>query len=136
MRIDPEGLLIRLVHCKYSHGETAGARVDDLYEVCGQTQKSIMWRRSDLKPFFRTLDHRARKKQQRTGANPFEVGDIKKLYELQDKALILRRRIEMVIVQPGLSAAKATPQQLDLLASTQAYLRTTINAPLTVWCSP
>jgi hypothetical protein len=42
----------------------------------------------------------------------------------------------MVIVQPGISAAKATPQQLDLLASTQAYLQTTINAPLTVWCSP
>jgi hypothetical protein len=69
MRIDPEGLLIRLVHCKYSHGETAGARVDDLYEVCGQAQKSIMWRRSDLKPFFRTLDDRARKKHQRTGVD-------------------------------------------------------------------
>lgn len=136
MRIDQEGLLIRLVHCKYSHDETAGARVEDLYEVCGQTQKSIMWRRNDLNPFFRTLDHRARKKQQRTGVNPFEVGDIRKLYELRDKALILRRRMEMVIVQPGLSVAKATPQQLDLLASTQAYLKTTINAPLTVWCSP
>ena len=135
IRIDPEGLLIRLVHCKYSHGETAGARVHDLYEVCGQAQKSIMWRRSDLRPFFRTLDDRARKKQKRTGVSPFEVGDIKKLYEIQDKATILRRRMEMVIVQPGLSVAKATTQQLDLLASTQAYLKTTINAPLTVWCS-
>ncbi|MGA6168359.1 DEAD/DEAH box helicase [Amycolatopsis magusensis] len=136
MRIDPEGLLIRLVHCKFSGDDTAGARVDDLYEVCGQTQKSIMWRRgADLRPFFRTLDDRARKKQQRTGVNPFEVGDIRKLYEIQDKAMILRRRVEMVIVQPGLSVAKATTQQLDLLASTQAYLKTTINAPLAVWCS-
>ncbi|MGY0234007.1 hypothetical protein PT931_19825 [Longispora urticae] len=42
----------------------------------------------------------------------------------------------MVIVQPGLSAAAASPQQLDLLASTQAYLNTTIKAPLSVWCSP
>lgn len=135
MRIDPEGLLIRLVHCKYSHDECAGARVHDLYEVCGQAQKSIMWRRSDLRPFFRTLDDRARKRQKRTGVSPFEVGDIKKLYEIQDKATLLRRRMEMVIVQPGLSVAKATTQQLDLLASTQAYLKTTINAPLAVWCS-
>lgn len=49
---------------------------------------------------------------------------------------MLPRRMEIVIVQPGLSIVKATTQQLDLLASTQAYLKTTINAPLTVWCSP
>nr|WP_281353721.1 DEAD/DEAH box helicase family protein [Phytoactinopolyspora mesophila] len=135
LRLDHEGLLIRLVHCKYSRGVAPGARVADLYEVCGQAQKSIIWRRSDLRPFFRALEARARQKQRRTGVSPFEVGDIKKLYELQDKALVLRRRMEMVIVQPGLSASKATTQQLDLLASTQAYLKTTINAPLAVWCS-
>jgi hypothetical protein len=94
-----------------------------------------MWRRSDLGPFFRTLDDRARKKQKRDGVSPFEVGDIKKLYEIGDKATVLRRRMEIVIVQPGLSIAQATTQQLDLLASTQAYLKTTINAPLAVWCS-
>lgn len=63
MRIDDNGLLIRFVHCKYSHGEAPGARVADLYEVCGQAQKSVMWRRSDLTPFFATLLDRARKKQ-------------------------------------------------------------------------
>ena len=135
MRIDAEGLLIRLVHCKYSHGETPGARIADLYEVCGQAQKSIMWRRSDLRPFFRTLNDRARKKQRREGVSPFEAGDVRKLYEIGDKAVVLRRRMEIVIAQPGLSATKATTQQLDLLASTQAYLKTTINAPLAVWCS-
>jgi hypothetical protein len=135
IRIDNEGLLIRLVHCEYSHGEAAGTRVDDLYEVCGQTQKSIMWRRSDLRPFFRTLDDRARKKQRRDGVSPFEVGDIKALYRIQEQSAVLRRRMEMVIVQPGLSAARATAQQLSLLASTQAYLKTTINAPLAMWCS-
>ena len=135
LRIDSEGLLVRLVHCKFSHADTPGARVADLYEVCGQAQKSIMWRRSDLQPFFRALDDRARKKQQREGVSPFEVGDIRKLYEIRDKAVVLRRRVEMVIVQPGLSLAGASIQQLDLLAPTQAYLRTTISATLAVWCS-
>ena len=135
MRIDAEGLLIRLVHCKYSHEDTPGARISDLYEVCGQAQKSIMWRRSDLGPFFRTLNDRARKKNRRDGVSPFEAGDVKKLYEIRSKATILRRRMEIAIAQPGLSVTKATTQQLDLLASTQAYLKTTINAPLTVWCS-
>jgi hypothetical protein len=136
LRVEQSELIVRLVHCKYSHGDAPGARVADLYEVCGQAQKSIMWRRSDLRPFFKTLEDRARKKSARTGVNPFEVGDIKKLYEIQDRSLVLRRRMEMTIVQPGLSASKATTQQLDLLASTQAYLQTTIDAPLTVICSP
>lgn len=135
MRIDTEGLLVRFIHCKYSRGPNPGARVADLYEVCGQAQKSIMWRRSDLGPLFRTLDDRARKKQKRDGVSPFEAGDIKKLYEIRDRATVLRRRVEMVIAQPGLSVSQASTQQLDLLASSQAYLRTTINAPLTVWCS-
>lgn len=135
LRVDAEGLLVRLVHCKYSHEDTAGSRVADLYEVCGQAQKSIMWRRSDLVPFFRTLSDRARKKYQRERVSPFEVGDPRALYELQEKAMVLHRRMEITIVQPGLSVGKASDQQLDLLASTQAYLKTTINAPLTVWCS-
>jgi hypothetical protein len=135
LRIDDGGLLVRLVHCKYSHGDKPGARIDDLYDVCGQAQKSVMWRRNDLKPFFRALDDRAKKKQDRDGISPYEVGNINKLYEISDKAIVLPRSMEIVIAQPGLSAANASTQQLDLLASTQSYLQTTIKAPLTVWCS-
>ncbi len=135
MRIDSEGLLICLVHCKFSHGDDPGARVDDLYEVCGQAQKSVMWRRDDLRTFFRTLIQRARRKQERDGVSPFELGDFKLLMGVHDRALIHRRRMEIVIAQPGLSISKATTKQLDLLSSTESYLRTTINAPLHVWCS-
>jgi superfamily II DNA or RNA helicase len=134
MRIDQEGLLIRLVHCKYSASKSSGRRLEDLYELCGQAQKSVMWRRADLVPFFKTLDTRARKKQEREGLSPFLMGDIRKLFEVREQARILRRRMEVVIVQPGLQAAGASAQQLELLASTEAYLRTTIGAPLIVWC--
>jgi len=34
---------IDFYHCKYSKSDSPGARVGDLYEVCGQTQKSIAW---------------------------------------------------------------------------------------------
>jgi hypothetical protein len=135
LRIDDEGLLVRLIHCKYSAENDPGARVDDLYEVCGQAQKSVAWRRSDHYPFFRELGRRAQRKHQRTGVNPFEVGDAAGLLRLQANAQVLRRRMEVFIVQPGLSRARVSPQQLDLLAACQSYLRTTINAPLTVWCS-
>ena len=39
---------IEFYHCKYSKEKTPGKRVSDLYEVCGQCQKSIKWK-SDLK---------------------------------------------------------------------------------------
>jgi superfamily II DNA or RNA helicase len=135
LRIEGNTLLVRLVHCKFSGEDKPGARIDDLYDVCGQASKSVMWRRNDLQTFFRTLDDRARKKLNRDEVSPYEVGDVHKLYEISDKAPALNRRVEIVMVQPGLSAAKASAQQLDLLASTQHYLQTTIQAPLTVWCS-
>ncbi|MGR6977521.1 DEAD/DEAH box helicase [Mycobacteroides abscessus] len=135
LRVDEDGLLVRLVHCKYSSGDKPGGRVEDLYEVCGQAQKSVAWRRSDLAPFFKELSHRAQRKYQRTHVSPFEVGDEADLLRLQAEAQVLRRRMEIVIVQPGLSMAKVSPQQLDLLSAAESYLQTSINASLTVWCS-
>jgi hypothetical protein len=135
LRLDDEGLLVRLIHCKYSSEDTPGGRVEDLYEVCGQAHKSVAWRRSDLLPFFKQLTKRAQRKFERTGVSPFEVGDESELFRLQAIAQVHRRRMEIFIVQPGLSAAKVSPQQRDLLAATESYLRTTINASLTIWCS-
>lgn len=135
MRLDDEGLLVRLIHCKYSSDSAPGARVADLYEVCGQAEKSVAWRRSDLRPFFKHLARRAQAKHQRTGVSPFEIGDPAGLLELQAKSQVRRRRMEMVVVQPGLSAGQLSNQQSDLLSAVETYIRTTINAPLTVWCS-
>ena len=135
LRLDDKGLLVRLVHCKFSSEDQPGARVTDLYEVCGQAQKSVAWRRSDLNPFFRQLARRAQAKHQRTGVSPFEAGDAAALLQLQAQAQVHRRRMEIVIAQPGLSAARISRQQSDLLAAVESYVRTTINAPLSVWCS-
>jgi superfamily II DNA or RNA helicase len=135
LRLDEQGLLIKLVHCKYSHGDQPGARLADLYEVCGQASKSVTWRRADMVPFFRYLDRRARAKQQRTGLSPFEVGDEREFYRLQDEAQVRKRRMEVVIAQPGLSAGSVSTGQLDLLAATETYLKSTVNASLTIWCS-
>lgn len=135
MKLEDNVLTVRLVHCKYAGGGKAGARVGDLYEVCGQTQKSIIWRKQDLEPFFKTLAYRAKKKVDRTGVNPFEVGDLRALFGLRDKAQVASRKMQFTIVQPGLSAAKSSDQQLELLASTETYLKTTVSGSLEVWTS-
>jgi hypothetical protein len=61
-------LFIDLFHCKYSSSRSVGARVNDLYEVCGQAQKSVRWAER-LDEFLRHLrrreEHRLRHGQSR-----------------------------------------------------------------------
>lgn len=128
-------LTVRLVHCKYA-GSVPGARIGDLYEVCGQAQKSARWRNQDVQPLFDHLAGRAKKSRIRTGRTPFEAGDMPTLHRLQDEARLLPKRFEVVVVQPGLSAARVSSSQLQLLGATALYVRQMADADLTVICSP
>jgi superfamily II DNA or RNA helicase len=134
IRIDGEHLVIHLTHCKFSSEDRPGARVEDLYELCGQAQKSVRWRR-DVAVLFENLIRRERNRQ-KAGRTGLLVGTPEKLYELADRSRLLRARLEMSIVQPGVSASRVTPSILELLASTEVYVRETVNAPLEVLVSP
>ncbi|MFG3285289.1 hypothetical protein [Streptomyces sp. NPDC048111] len=58
---DDTDITITLVHCKYSCEPFPGARVDDLYEVCGQAARGAKWREYGTDALLRTLDRRAGK---------------------------------------------------------------------------
>jgi superfamily II DNA or RNA helicase len=134
MRIEGADLVVRLVHCKYASGDSPGHRVADLYDVCGQAQKSLRCRRN-VGRFFRHLIRRERARQARGRRTGFEVGDGDALYRLEEESRLLLPRFEIVIAQPGLSKAGASSEQLDLLGATELYLRETAFIPLHVWCS-
>lgn len=114
-------VLVRFYHCKFSTGDNPGARVGDLYEVCGQTQKSVRWvrRMDDLIRHLRARDSR---RERLTTVGRFERGDIETLKEYRKRAGRREVVMEAVIVQPGLSKAKASVDQLALLSSTESYL--------------
>jgi superfamily II DNA or RNA helicase len=134
IRVDEEELVVRLVHCKYSSDANPGARVGDLYEVCGQAQKSIRWRRN-IPLFFRRLIYRERARVQRHGHSGFEVGQGNDLFQLREDARLLRPRFEVVIAQPGLAKASISDPQRELLGATEVYLKETAYASLEVFCS-
>lgn len=134
MGIDGDRLMVTLVHCKYSLKQTPGGRVADLYEVCGQTQKSVRWRRS-TEIMFRRLIYRERNRLNRQGRSGFIVGDGNTLYRLQERARLLKPDFSMVIAQPGLSKSMVSSQQLDLLGSTEVYVHEVANASLHVLCN-
>ena len=127
---------VTLVHCKYSKA-TAGTRVKDLYEVCGQATRSAKWRRGNVVPLLDHLRDRAQKYMNRhNGISPYEVGEPKDLLAIRDRVRMLIPRFHTVIAQPGLQAALATNEQLLLLAGTEQYVRQVTAGDFTVYCNP
>ena len=134
LRRDDDRLHVLLVHCKYSLEPTPGARVDDLYDVCGQVQKSVQTR-SHLHAMFERLIKRERDRRRRYDHDGFERGDIGALYRLADEAGMLRPTFEFAIAQPGISKGKVSTDMLQILAGSEVYIRAVAKAPLRVFCS-
>lgn len=131
LRATDDALSVRLYHCKFSGGELPGQRIKDLYEVCGQAQKSVHWR-DDVEQLIEHLRYREGERQRKHSVTRFMRGDLQTLRELQRRAHYLKVDFRIYVVQPGLSQSQATPDQLDLLAVTELYLKETYEIPLTV----
>ena len=84
-----ETVNIELHHCKFSNKPTTGARVDDFYTVCGQTQKSIGWKVNPEK-FFKHLIKRDKDQVKKHSVSRIEKGDISVLHNLRKKSKIVR----------------------------------------------
>lgn len=134
MRHEDDRLLVRLYHCKYAHGANPGHRVADMYEVCGQAQRSVYWKGQTAA----LIDHLAFRETARVakgGVSRFERGTMKTLRLLKKKLRTLQPHFEVYVVQPGLSQAAAETAQLELLAVTEMYLKTTYEIPFGVIAS-
>lgn len=130
-------LIVHLYHCKFSGQPSPGARVKDLYEVCGQAQKSVHWREAPgALALIRHLRDREVERQRKYGVTRFEEGDLVKLRELERKAPYLRLDFHVFVVQPGVSQSAISTEQLDLLATTELYLKESYEIPFWVIASP
>lgn len=131
-----EGLVqVTLHHCKYSSAATPGARVKDLYEVCGQAQKSARWRDRPNRMFTHMLK-REKLRLDKGQNSRFEYGTAAFLKKLKASWQDYRYEFDVRIVQPGLSVAAITEEGLHLLASVETYLLETRAMHLKVIASP
>jgi superfamily II DNA or RNA helicase len=111
-------------HCKYSSGSEPGARLKDLYEVCGQAQKGVRWRDRP----HRMFQHLLRREKLRTGrgqSTRFERGNAANMSRLRASWQEYRYEYSATIVQPGLSRAAIGDEGLHLLAGVETYLMDT-----------
>ncbi len=120
-------------HCKFSADEKPGTRVDDLYAVCGQAEKSIKWCTDPKKIIDRLI--KREKTRQAAGISRIEVGSLQKLKEVKNKLRLYTSTFNIAIVQPGVDSANITEDMLQLLAGTAAYLLDTFGIVLKVYCS-
>ena len=131
LKVAGDNLLVHLFHCKFSKSDTAGARVKDFYEVCGQAQQSVHWR-STIKALFTRLKYREQMRWKAYGISRFAKGDLAKLEEMKRQSRALYPQFRIYIVQPGLDTPDVSTEILDLLGATELYLRETFDVPLTV----
>ncbi len=131
-----EWIEVELYHLKFTDG-APGARIDDLYVVCGQAQRSVSWLSNDNRR-TELFAHLIRREQARTNSGKvsrFARGDENLLHELLEKSRVQELRLKVYVVQPGLSKARASESQLRLLAVTERFLSDTYEVPFAVLCS-
>lgn len=129
-RRDGEDLHLLLVHCKYSSEPKPGARIVDLYDVCGQAIK--MNRAKSVPELLTRRLLRRESNRQANGKTGLVVGDLATLTSIVREARYRRLRSSVAIVQPGMSKAKASQEMRALLGGTQRFLDDTFGMKLRV----
>lgn len=131
LKVEHERLRMALHHCKFSSGESPGARLEDLYVVCGQAQRSV-YRRGDLAGLILHLERREARRRARGRPSRLERGTLDDLVRIRRSVPALDPEMIVFIVQPGLSASRLGPEHLELLGVTAGYLKETYEVPLEV----
>ncbi|SEM27115.1 Superfamily II DNA or RNA helicase [bacterium A37T11] len=115
---------IKLYHLKFALDGVVSNQIKNFYEVCGQAQKSVHWKHKSGKDFINHLLRRETKSKNGLFSSRLEKGDRNDLVKLLG---ILKNEIpveyEILIVQPGLSKAKASNDILTLLGVTATYIK-------------
>lgn len=124
LKLHPDKLSVGLYHLKFAIDGKVTEQVKNLYEVCGQAQKSVHWKHKDGAEFINHLLRRETKNRNGQTCSRLEVGtkkDLEKLLSIAKKEIPME--YEIFIVQPGFSKATATNEILTLLGVTENYLK-------------
>ncbi|HMJ67383.1 MAG TPA: DEAD/DEAH box helicase family protein [Cyclobacteriaceae bacterium] len=128
---------IHLFHLKAAEGANVSNDITNLYEVCGQAQKSVIWKHKDSKEFFDHLFRRREKKRGSHSINRLQKGT----EEILDKFRRVARnekpsKFYITIVQPSISKQSSSENILLLLAATSKFIKDVASVNLDVIGSP
>lgn len=108
--------------------------MSDLYEVCGQAEKSVLWKQDAIKIIERMI-YRENSRMKKGQISRFEIGDMRQLCILKNKLKMYPAKLKIFIVQPGIDSSKVTKEMNQVLCGTRSYLMETYGIELGVICS-
>lgn len=126
-------IIFELYHLKFAKNGKPASDIKDLYEVCGQAQKSYHWKHKSNKELFDHMLKRLTKNYKGKSCSRLEQGtenDLIDLLRMVKKHFPLE--LKVFIVQPGISPRLVSQDQLTLLAVTESHLMKQANIPLIV----
>ncbi|MEA9491780.1 DEAD/DEAH box helicase [Xanthomonas campestris] len=129
---------VDLYHCKFcpmtNDVAAPGARVADVYEVCGQASRSVKWLHTGDKFFNRLMD-----RYQQSLLKEFNrilQGTPQQIEILRNKCHDHELIFKFVIVQPAISAEKVSMDQLAVLGTSYSYIKSISGSDIKVIVSP
>ncbi|MDH1659877.1 DEAD/DEAH box helicase family protein [Stenotrophomonas sp. GD03777] len=134
LKEEDDSIRLALIHCKFSGNAAAGERIKDVVEVCSQAIRSAKWkwRFADL---GKHLLHREDRLRLENRLTRFLEGGAVDLNRIVRASRFKPVEVEVLVVQPGISAAARSDDQNMVLASAAAYLKETIGCDLDIVCS-
>jgi len=126
-------ILIELYHLKFAKynkpskktgKRSLSASITNLYEVCGQAQKSVRWKFKESREVFEHLFKRKIKRLDGEECPRIEKGtedQLKEIMQLAKQKLPVEFKI--YVVQPAIQKSKLEQEHLEILAVTENYLK-------------
>jgi superfamily II DNA or RNA helicase len=124
LKLYDDRLEVKMYHLKYAVEGKVSNSIKNLYEVCGQAQKSVHWKHKDGREFISHLLRREPKTRKGASCSRLEKGtmdDLENLFSIVKQQIPVK--YEIFIVQPGISKANATDDILTLLGVTENYIK-------------
>lgn len=112
LEILADEIWISFFHCKASGAESAGSRLQDIYDVSGQAIRSGIWLSG------RRLVDQLKRRMGLSGVIGIENGTLETFSDVFSPSSFQKLRFRNVIVQPGISASKIRERPEQVLVAT------------------
>ncbi|WP_294670051.1 DEAD/DEAH box helicase family protein [uncultured Fluviicola sp.] len=133
MKLFSDRIEVKLFHLKFASKGKVTNQITNLYEVCGQAQKSIHWKHKSGDEFINHLLRREQKVKNGVSCSRIEKGskqDLEKWLTIAKKEIPMA--FEIIVVQPGFSKRTASTEILTLLGVTENFIKELANIDLKV----
>ena len=125
-----------MVFVKFAKGGKVSNSIENLYQVCGQAQKSVRWKYVGGHKIFDHILKRNERKEQQGKSSTILKGSIEEIIKLREEASNKKElRYHVVIVQPGMSKSNCTNEMKIILGNTVNVLHEMANINCQIICS-